>query len=174
MDGTLETTAEGCVIRFERHLRHSVDTVWAALTQSDKLGSWLASADIDLVEGGKIELRFGLSAGNVMLGRIVRVDAPYLLEYTWSSLDAQDTLVRWALVPAQDGCLLELTHLSERADELPVMMAGWHVHLDMLAQVLIGSAVSFPWSRWETLRAHYVCLCEQGSRQDAAGYPTET
>ena len=42
-EGTISTTPDGrAVLRFERHLRHSVDRVWAAVSQPAEMEAWLA------------------------------------------------------------------------------------------------------------------------------------
>src|SRR4051794_36404325 len=57
-DGTLQRRDGEHVLRFERRLSHPIDRVWAALTQPAGLVGWLAEADVDLREGGRIELRW--------------------------------------------------------------------------------------------------------------------
>ena len=39
-DGTLETTADGGVIRFERHLAYPIREVWDAITNPTRLADW--------------------------------------------------------------------------------------------------------------------------------------
>ena len=47
-DGTLERTADGGVIRFERHLAYSVAAVWDAITNPERIASVLSVGDIEL------------------------------------------------------------------------------------------------------------------------------
>ena len=87
-------------LRFTRTLPASVEEVWAWLTESDKRGQWLASGDMDLMEGGGVTLRFlhaDLSSvreptpeaykpyeeGLTTQGLITRCEPPHLLSYTW-------------------------------------------------------------------------------------------
>jgi uncharacterized protein YndB with AHSA1/START domain len=154
MDGIVRKIDGGYELRFERRLKHPVEKVWAALTQPERLAGWLAEADIELVEGGRIELRFD-NTGHVIKGKVTNVNPPTLFEYMWSSKDAEDTLVRWELHPESDGCLLVLTHTFFGPAELAKMLAGWHVHLDILSSVLSGQPLEWPWSRWEELRDKY-------------------
>ena len=39
-DGTIEPTATGAVLRFERQLPHPVAEVWAAITEPARLADW--------------------------------------------------------------------------------------------------------------------------------------
>jgi uncharacterized protein YndB with AHSA1/START domain len=154
LEGTVQKIDGGYILRFERRLKHPVEKVWAAITEPERLADWLANAEIELVEGGKMELRFG-NTGHVMNGKVTRVHPPTLLEYGWNSKDAEDTLVRWELHPVEDGCLLVLTHTFRVPDTLPKMAAGWHVHLDILSSALMGQPMEWPWSSWEEWHTKY-------------------
>ena len=58
-----------------------------------------------------------------------------------------------------DGCLLTFTNATE--DMLAIVLAGWHIHLDHLANALVGHPVNWPiWTRdhlehWKKLRNGY-------------------
>ena len=57
-DGVLERTADGGVIRFERHLAYDVGDVWDAITSPERLADWWlpfeADITVDLREGGEM------------------------------------------------------------------------------------------------------------------------
>ena len=57
-DGTLERTADGGVIRFERHLPYPIRDVWDAITDPTRLAEWWLPFDaditVDLREGGQM------------------------------------------------------------------------------------------------------------------------
>jgi uncharacterized protein YndB with AHSA1/START domain len=159
MQGTIEQVAGGYVLRFERQLKHSVEKVWAALTQPERIADWLAQAEIELVPGGKLMLQFE-NTGSVILGQVKRVEPPHLFEYIWNSPQAEGSVVRWELHPEGNGCRLVMTHtFPEPAPLLELMAkmaAGWHTHLEGLGQVLQGLRFEWPWSRWEALHAQYL------------------
>lgn len=147
MDGSVEQVGGKYVLRFERRLNHPVEKVWATLTEPEQLEKWLAEADLDLIEGGSIELRWqntdehGNSA--VARGEITRLEPPRLLEY---DTDIHG-LLRWELRDDGDGCILTFTSTVEAPeDRLPDLLAGWHSHLDFLANTLEGYRVD--WSNW--------------------------
>ncbi|HYF92508.1 MAG TPA: metalloregulator ArsR/SmtB family transcription factor [Symbiobacteriaceae bacterium] len=155
MNGIVQRTEAGWVVRFERHLKHPVEKVWAAVTQPERLAAWLAGGEVDLVEGGKIRLTFE-NTGSVMHGTVTRVEPPAVFEFIWNSEDADDTLVRWEVHPEAGGARLVLTHTFATPDKLPIMMAGWHTHLEGLSQTLTGAKFEWPWARWEELRGWYL------------------
>lgn len=132
-------------LRFERHLPHPVSKVWDALTQPAYLAKWLAEATVDLQPGGVFILDFTHSP-DVMRGQITRVREYALLEYTWSEAPVQeDSLVCWELLPqGPNACLLVLTH-TQLKRQVPDYGAGWHTHIDLLAEVLDGIRTEFSW-----------------------------
>ena len=154
MDGTVQQVAGGSVVRFERHMPCTADEVWAALTEPKKLVEWLAAAEIELTAGGRIQLSFA-NTGDVMNGKVMQVQPSSVLAYTWNSEDANESVVRWELTPEADGCLLVLTHTIRVPERLSYMLAGWHVHLDLLAETLAGEVKGWPWSHWESMREKY-------------------
>ena len=162
-DGVLERDGDQAVLRFERSRAHPVDRGWAALTEPSEIRGWLADADIDLVPGGRVELRWRNTDqdGNqaVATGTITALDAPRLLEF--------DTVphgrLRWELRPDGDATRLTLTVTVPSADDTVMLaLAGWHIHLEHLADALAGRPVDWPrWNedhlpRWEEIHAQYV------------------
>jgi uncharacterized protein YndB with AHSA1/START domain len=131
-------------IRFERHLGHPVSRVWDALTQPDQIAKWFAIATVELHPGGDYILDF-THAPQVMRGKITRLREYALLEYTWDEGSQETSLVSWELVPqGPEACLLILTH-SGLTKQVPDFGAGWHTHIDLMAEVLEGSRDTFTW-----------------------------
>lgn len=162
MYGTFQQTPEGYKLRFERHFQHSVEKVWAALTQPEQLVAWLAEAEVDLTQGGRIQLRWLNSHdyGNytVARGTVTTVDPPRMVEY---DTDIHGRL-RWELEPEAGGCRLTFTCIARLSgEELARNLAGWHIHLDHLAAALEGRKVDWPrwqadhWARWTEYHDHY-------------------
>src|SRR5260370_36447918 len=54
-DGALERTADGGVIRFERHLPYPIRDVWDAITNPTRLAEWWLPFDADIT----VDLREG-------------------------------------------------------------------------------------------------------------------
>jgi len=103
-------------------VRAPAGRVWAALTDSATIASWMddESAAIEARPGGECRFFDGSTTGHV-----VKVEAPRLLEYTWRQAEWPsewaDSNVAWRLTPiGTDSTRLELTHSnfpneSERA-----------------------------------------------------------
>ena len=84
-----------------------VERVWALITQAEHLGTWFgdAGAEIDLREGGELELRW--EEHGTSRGRIERVDEPTAFSFRWAPFkdpggvepaDGNSTLVEFTLV----------------------------------------------------------------------------
>jgi uncharacterized protein YndB with AHSA1/START domain len=174
LDGTVELIDGRHVLNFERSLAHPVERVWAALTEPGELAGWLAEADLDLVEGGSIVLRwqnhvteedaerYGIelpedySGPPVIHGTITRLDPPRLVEWDTEG----HGLLRWELRAQGDGCVLTFTNtLPPDADfPIPQSLAGWHGHLELLEDALAGRPADWPnWpiERWAEVRDRY-------------------
>jgi uncharacterized protein YndB with AHSA1/START domain len=161
-DGTLERRGNRQVIRFERRLDHPVERVWRALTEPDEIEKWLAVAELDLGEGGRVVLTWQNTddQGNtaVARGTVSALDPPRLLEF---DTDIHGTL-RWELEPAGDGTVLTFTAEAQLPEEYETkVIAGWHIHLDHLEHVLDGGTIDWPsWDRehkpdWERIHERY-------------------
>jgi uncharacterized protein YndB with AHSA1/START domain len=72
----------GYEAHFERQYDQRIEDVWDAITNPKRMVDWLADTDLDLREGGKIELRFA-NSGAVTSGIVTEVEAPEVLEYYW-------------------------------------------------------------------------------------------
>ena len=47
MLAVIEKVEGGNIARFERLLKHSVEQVWAVLTENDKLEKWMSNLEIE-------------------------------------------------------------------------------------------------------------------------------
>ncbi|HWO74952.1 MAG TPA: SRPBCC family protein [Bacillus sp. (in: firmicutes)] len=155
MEAEVKRTDGGFLARFERRFNHSIEKVWSWLTQPDKLAEWLAEAEVDHKEGGTFTLTFTKTEGNVLSGRVHKAEPPYVFEFVWDTDGPEPSLVHWELQTSGEDCLLVFTQNFHDPTHLPTMLAGWHVHLDMLASSLDGNEIDFPWNRWEELHIYY-------------------
>jgi uncharacterized protein YndB with AHSA1/START domain len=129
-------------IVFRRRFAKPVAKVWAALTIPERLEDWFGTAKIDLRVGGKLHLNF--ANGKSFEVSITRVEAPHALAWSWT-IDGLDTSVLFELAPDGDGCELTHTHsgLSARDGRGAGVRAGWHAHLEGLADALDGRTTSW-------------------------------
>ena len=160
-------------LRIERTLPGPIDRVWRYLTDSEKRGMWLASGEMELRVGGRVELIFRNSSltenddpppakyANLedearTDGRITAYDPPRLLAYTWGESSGEDSEVTFELSPQGKDVLLVLTHrrLLTRDDMISVA-GGWHTHLGILADRLSGRTPAGFWATHTRLEAEY-------------------
>jgi uncharacterized protein YndB with AHSA1/START domain/DNA-binding transcriptional ArsR family regulator len=163
---------EARTVRIRRVLPGPIERVWAYLTESEKRAKWLASGEMDLRVGGRVELTFrhsGLSPhpepipdkyrkyeGTGFEGRITRCEPPRLLSYTWGDCRRQQSEVTFELTPEGQKVLLVLTHrrLDDRA-KMVSASSGWHIHLGILEDLLEGRSPRIFWSTYTRLEAEY-------------------
>jgi uncharacterized protein YndB with AHSA1/START domain len=154
-DGVLETKDGKQVLRFERRLDHPIERVWTALTEPDELIGWLAAAEVDL-EAGRIVLHWQNEGGPTTECKITELSPPTVLEYEGEPHGR----LRWELRPDGGGTLLTFTVTgSFPDDQVALALAGWHWHLDALAEHLHGVDAdwsSLPDEAWENLHRRYV------------------
>jgi len=164
---------EARTVRLQRVLPGPIERVWAYLTESEKRGKWLATGDMELHVGGRVELTFRnadltphaetppekyahRADVNSIHGRITRCEPPRLLSYTWRGGSGVDSEVTFELSPQGEDVLLVLTHrrLPDRTTMVSVA-SGWHTHLGILVDHLHGRAPSPFWSTFVRLEAAY-------------------
>jgi uncharacterized protein YndB with AHSA1/START domain len=158
-DGVLEKNEGKDVLRFERYLAHPIERVWAALTERGELVSWWGEAEVDLIEGGRFTMRWlntdEHGDGVVMHATITRLEPPNLLEMRG---DVHGVL-RWELHPDGNGTVLTFSSTLDLPEEYrTVVLAGWHYHLDALAEALDGrpiDIVHLPNDHWEQIHERY-------------------
>ena len=158
-DGTVERTADGGVVRFERHLPYPVRDVWDAITDPERLAQWWLPFDaditVDLREGGEIVFVRRDDEPFTMICTIRRVEAPMLLEHTHP--DPTASAVRWELESVDAGCVLRLSHFVTDTDTAidNCYVVGLHHSLARLAPCLAGRPIAWDWDAFAEAQAHY-------------------
>lgn len=139
-DGTTEINRAGqAVIRFERELKHSVERVWAAITNPTEIVGWLAHrVEIDPRVGGEYVLWLGdsQSPDPKCPGTISEFSPPWLLV---AALD-DGSVLRFELQQSKTGTTLVFTDTrpaGRRAQNS--VLAGWHLRMDLLPEHLAGT-----------------------------------
>lgn len=158
--------SEPLTLQIQRRLPGPVERVWAYMTESELRGRWLARGDMELKQGGRVELIWrndelsatpsprpdGFAEEMRMETTIHRVDPPRLLSFGWA--DGSD--VTFELEPQGSEVLLTVTHrrLPDRATLLKVA-AGWHAHLDILVEDAHDRPPQPFWPAWQRLHGEY-------------------
>lgn len=153
MLGELVRHDDGDEIRFIRHLDHDVEAVWAAVTEHDHLAAWFPQAlRGEWAVGAALVFEADEPAGFSFGGKVLAVDRPRLLEFTWGT----DRL-RFELSPDGAGCTLRFGDSVDELGKAARDGTGWHVCLDRLEHEL--ARTSPPWTtseRWRALHPDYV------------------
>lgn len=156
-------------IRLERLLPGPIEQVWSFLVDSDKRARWLASGHWELRVGGRVELHFahdqlqseptpekyrGIPMSFV--GKVLRIEAPRLIEFTWTETDGVPSEVTFELTERGDRIALTITHRKIASSaELLDISGGWDVHTGILEDVLSGSTPRGFWSTHARLEKEY-------------------
>ncbi len=142
------------VLRFERELSHTCERVWRALTERGELELWHPTP-FELA-GATVEFLPSPGAPAFEAGRLLALEEPVLLAYTWGPDE-----LRWTLSERAGGCLLTLEHSFADRFKAARDGAGWHVCLTALEALLDraevpakGSARELP-GGWRELNEEY-------------------
>ena len=153
-------------LTLHRLLPGPVDRVWAYLVDSEQRRRWFASGDMAPEVGTTFILTWrndeltdppgtrpeGYSAEHSMECRLLAYDPPRQLAHTFG----RHGEVSYTLKPQGDAVLLTLVHsrIPDRNTTVGVS-AGWHNHLDLLADRLADRAPPPFWDRMVQLRRDY-------------------
>jgi uncharacterized protein YndB with AHSA1/START domain len=157
-DGTVERTADGGVIRFERQLAYPVREVWDAITNPARLAEWWLPFDaditVDLREGGQMVMTGTGEEAMTITCTILRVEPPMLLEHTHAEPGSH---MRWELEPVDSGCVLRLSHYVPDPDKAieSCYVVGLHTSLSRLVPCLDGRPRAWDWDAFAEAQAHY-------------------
>ncbi len=157
---------EPTTLRIERVLPGPIERIWTYLTDSKLRGKWLASGEMELRIGGRVELIWrnaeltphnekppeGQSEEHRMVGAVTALDAPRMIEFDWPNVGS----VTFELVPSGSEVRFIVTHrkIPNRGTKVGVS-AGWHAHLDVLVDVANNRVPEPFWPRVQRLRAEY-------------------
>jgi len=124
-------------VQFERHLAHSVEKVWLAITDPEQLARWFPGIELEREQGGSFNIWFGGECEGPahVSGTVTEFDPPRLL---------QCGSMRWELTSAGSGCVLrfsDILHFEGPRSEAELtnsVLGGWHHYLDRLEGALDG------------------------------------
>ena len=124
------------IIRKSIFLNADRQTVWAYLTDPDKLAIWFHAPKTPLAEGQPMKM-FGADTGDLLMwGDVIVAREPEYLEYTFIIKPMGDAIstVKWTLTEVAGGTQLSLEHigLPLNAESYGLTLAldkGWDDHL---------------------------------------------
>lgn len=120
-------------LRFERHLSHSPERVWRAVTEPAELERWFVAPVAWKPELGETFESFGVS------GEIVELEEPRVLAWTWGA-----ERFSFEITPeGAGGCVLVFTHDYDGSrGPAEQHEAGWQAYLARLEAHLAGGYLS--------------------------------
>jgi len=160
------TLIEPATLKIQRLLPGPIERIWAYLTDSELRRKWLASGDMQMKAGAPFELTWrnneltdppgerppGFSDEHRMQSRIVEVDPPHKLTFTWG----ESGEVTFELAQAGERVLLTVIHRRLPDRNMTLMVgAGWHMHLDVLVARATGTEPEPFWDGWIRLKKEY-------------------
>jgi uncharacterized protein YndB with AHSA1/START domain len=147
--GSIRVTNGAATVHIEDRYETSIEDLWSAITEPERLARWVAQVDGDLRPGGLFRARF--TSGWEGPGRVDVCDPPRRLVLNMDPGQADQTEIEATL--AVDGELTRLV-VEERGlpiDEAPSHGAGWQAHVEDLAAYLGGRATGEWKARWAEL-----------------------
>ncbi|GLV60854.1 transcriptional regulator [Dictyobacter sp. S3.2.2.5] len=135
-----QTYPGGRTLEKEVFIKASPERVFRALTTREDLERWfLVKAELDLCPGGTI--RFSWRPGSFEVGKILVLEPPHRLSYTWETFGPAPTTITFELSAENDGTRLHLTHTNIGTGEdwdryYTSVNRGWSAHLADLASWL--------------------------------------
>ena len=167
------TLLEPTTLRFERLLTGNIEQVWEYLVDEEKRGMWFAGGPTDLSSGGEMKFIFKNSQfsdppeptpekyadygdGFVFIAKVVTCEPPKLLVIEWEGL------VTFELEQLGEQVKLLLTHekMQDTRETRVGTLAGWHTHLDILADRMMDQAPKGFWSVHMALEGEYEKLVD--------------
>jgi uncharacterized protein YndB with AHSA1/START domain len=131
-----QTHLMGRTLEKELFIKASPERVFRALTEKEELERWfLVKAEVDLRPGGAIRFEWGPST--IEVGKILVLEPPYRLSYSWEAMEPSPTTITFELAAENDGTRLHLIHTGIGAGEdwdnyYNSVNGGWTAHLDDL------------------------------------------
>ena len=162
--GSLRAVDGVGVVRIEDRYDTTIDDLWSALTDPDRLARWHGQVEGDLRPGG--EFRVYLEADDVeSTGRVEACEPPRRLLVT--TRETEESWRKGQGVPPFDGAIEatltadgDQTILVVEVKGIPLYVlaaygAGWQIHAENLAAYLAGRERGDTEARWHELVPAY-------------------
>lgn len=132
-DPELLTDRARPALKVERRYDHPVERVWRAVTTPASLARWFpAEVEFDLRSGGRV--RYGGFEGEASEGKVLDVDPPRYLSFTWG-----DNRLEFELRNEGEQTVFVLTHHFDDRAGAASFATGWEQCLAGLRDVLAGA-----------------------------------
>jgi uncharacterized protein YndB with AHSA1/START domain len=148
-NGTVDIDGNQATMTFRRRLPHSIEVVWAAITDPLERKAWFGETTIEPRAGGVIEMMPEAPPAppeaKRMSGRILVWDPPgepagrprsAVLEHEWRQRIVEDSVVRYQLTEDGSGTILIFSHRGLTIGNAQGFMPGEHAFIDRLEAYL--------------------------------------
>jgi uncharacterized protein YndB with AHSA1/START domain len=150
--GRIERSDDAVAVVFERHYATTVDDLWQACTDPDRLARWFAPVSGDLRDGGAFTIHF--DDADTPVCRVVECAAPGRLVWEWPVGEAA-SLVTVGIAGEGDGARLTLRHERLSPGQAAGYAAGWDTYVRRLDADLSGAAMPDWEATWSALHPLY-------------------
>ena len=140
-------------VRMEDVFDTTVDDLWSALTEPDRLSRWLAEVTGELQLGGDFHARF--TSGWEGSGRVEVCERPHRLLAVMSPGSADQTVIEARLAAESGQTRLVVEERGLPLNEAAAHGAGWQAHVEDLAAHLAGREAGRWFDRWSELTPLY-------------------
>lgn len=159
-DGTIARDDQGrYIVAWTRHLTHSPDRVWRAITDQSEVSAWARGEwAFEPWVGGTLQLCLDNSRPSEERvydpGVVTAYDPPRLLEFKVSAYDADtesdgEHILRWSVQAESGGCVLSFSDTFEPGRRVRNgIICGWQYMLDQLEAHLSPTGAN-----WRTVDA---------------------
>ena len=145
--------ADRATVHVEDVYDTSVEDLWAAVTEPDRLARWIAEVSGDLRLGGGFRIRFTSSWDG--LGSVLACEPPHRLMVATREESGSETVIEALVSQEGDRARLVVEERGLPVDDAPYHAAGWQVHLEDLGAMLAGREPSDWRTRWTELKPAY-------------------
>jgi len=162
--GSLRAADDAGVVRIEDRYDTTIDDLWAAITEPDRLARWYGQVEGDLQLGGAF--RMYLAADDIeSTGRVEACEPPRRLLVTTRETDESyrkgqgappfDATIEATLTADGEQTILVIEIRGMSLDKIAFYGAGWQIHVENLAAYLAGRERGDTEARWGELVPHY-------------------
>jgi uncharacterized protein YndB with AHSA1/START domain len=150
--GHLDVRGDTATMTFRRRLPHSIDAVWAAITDPAQRAAWFGATTIEPRTGGRITMMPddppAAPEAKEMTGRILTWRPPTgpaprtaVLEHEWRQRIVEEGVVRYELTEDGDGTVLVFVHRGLSTRNARGFIPGTHAYLDRLDAYLAADQI---------------------------------
>jgi len=127
-------------LKFEATYPFPIETVWAAIAESEQLAQWLMPNDFQPRVGHRFHLQPSVETGfaGKISCEVVEIDPPHRLAYRWDN-DKLKSVVSFTLESTKDGTRLVLEHTGITPTDVSAILSnGWKKKVEQSIPALLA------------------------------------